>query len=81
MAKQAGFENISVDLMLGVPYQTVSSIEQSFDFINQLNIQHVSAYLLKIEPGTRYFGAECLKFCPDEDQTADIYLKTVERCV
>lgn len=78
MAKQAGFENISVDLMLGVPYQTVSSIEQSFDFINQLNIQHVSAYLLKIEPGTRYFGAECLKFCPDEDQTADIYLKTVE---
>lgn len=77
LAKQAGFDNISCDLMLGIPNQTAQSLAQSLDWINRQNIQHVSAYLLKIEPSTPYFGSEVLKLCPSDDTCADLYLQTV----
>lgn len=75
-AKEAGFENISVDLMLGIPLQTKESCLSTLSFVEELKIQHVSAYLLKIENGTRFDSDEIRKLLPDEDTVCDLYLMT-----
>lgn len=54
MAQQAGFENVSVDLMLGTPGQGRQSVEHFVSTFAQLGVQHISGYLLKIEPGTAF---------------------------
>lgn len=78
-ARAAGIENISCDLMLGIPSQTVSSLCESLDFILSLNPKHISVYILKIEPNTPFghIKPELLNL-PDDDATADLYLKTCE---
>lgn len=77
-AKKAGFLNISVDLMLGIPGQTSQSLQQTLDFVGKLDVQHVSAYLLKVEPGTPYDQRQIQRECPDEDASADLYLQAVD---
>lgn len=73
-AKKAGFDNISVDLMLGVPNQTKESLLASIMFITQLDIQHISAYMLSIEEGT-FFGEHSERYSfPDDDSVSDMYL-------
>lgn len=52
MARKAGFENISLDLMYGIPYQTLGSFSETLDFALSLSPQHISAYMLKLEEGT-----------------------------
>lgn len=76
LAHELGFENISADLMLGVPQQSVRSLEQTIDELCKLPITHVSAYLLKIEPNTP-FGKNPPEI-PDEDGQAELYLAAVE---
>ena len=76
-ARNAGFSNISLDLMLGIPNQTVKSLEKSIDFLVSLNPTHISAYLLKIEPDT-IFGKNPPKNIPDDDLSATLYEKAVE---
>ena len=53
-AKKAGISNISLDVMLGTPKQTLSSLDETFEFIDKMNVTHISAYMLKIENGTRF---------------------------
>lgn len=77
-AKNAGIENISLDLMLGTPRQTLSSLDESFEFIEKIGVTHISAYMLKIEPRTRFFEMKDKLPLPDEDTTAQMYLKTIE---
>lgn len=79
LAKEAGFSNISLDLMMGIPYQTKETLKHSLKLIERLNIQHVSAYLLKIEPGTPFFRQKVEDLCLDEDDTADLYLYAQRR--
>lgn len=74
-AKAAGFSDISVDLMLGVPQQTVESLAKTLDVLTALPVTHISAYMLKVEPNTP-FGKNTPAL-PDEDETADMYLQTV----
>ena len=77
-AKFAGFENISLDLMLGVPYQTPESLAQSIAFAASLPVNHLSAYLLKVEPGTPLAGQSALlEAIADEDMAAQLYLNAV----
>lgn len=75
-AKSAGITNISVDIMLGIPNQTLSSLKKSLDFLISLNPTHISAYILKIEPNTPFGKAECLPNLPNEDSVAQMYLFT-----
>ncbi len=70
-AKAAGIHNTSVDLMWGIPHQTVASALQSVDFALALNPTHISAYMLKIEEGTP-FGKNPPPL-PDEDTVCEIY--------
>ncbi len=77
--KNEGIDNISLDLMLGVPYQTMESLNESIDFILSLGVRHISAYMLKIERGTPFERDEETLSLPDEDNVADMYLHTSER--
>lgn len=76
-AKDAGFENISADLMLGIPCQTGESLRQSIGFLAGLPLSHISAYMLKIEEGTPFAIQGKSKLCPDEDALAEMYLGCV----
>ena len=51
-AQAAGFDNISIDLIYGLPFQTIASWERQLDTALNLNIQHLSAYGLTYEEGT-----------------------------
>ncbi len=77
--KNEGIDNISLDLMLGVPHQTAESLDESIDFILSLGVKHISAYMLKIEKGTPFEREEKNLSLPDEDTVADMYLHTSER--
>ncbi|MDD6665981.1 MAG: radical SAM family heme chaperone HemW [Eubacterium coprostanoligenes] len=77
-ARQSGIENISLDFMLGTPKQTIESLDYSFDFIKSVGVPHVSAYMLKIEEGTKFFQMRDRLVLPDDDTVGEMYLKTVE---
>lgn len=76
-AAEAGFRNISCDLMLGIPTQTPDSLTASIERLAELPIQHISAYILKIEDGTPFDCGEVRASLPDEDATAELYLLAV----
>ncbi len=73
-ARQIGFENISLDIMLALPNSDIETVKQDIDFIVSMNPQHISAYMLKIEEKTAFYKmAESLSL-PDDDQAAEQYL-------
>jgi oxygen-independent coproporphyrinogen III oxidase len=52
--RQTGFDNINLDLMTGLPGQTLSAIDETLSWLKQFDPEHVSAYGLKIEEGTPF---------------------------
>lgn len=74
MARKAGFENISCDLMIGTPYQTISSLLESCQRLTNIGIPHISCYMLKIEDGTPYDCEEIREAVADDDTVCDMYL-------
>ena len=75
-AKRAGIKRISADVMLGIPQQTAQSLDETLAFVLSHGIQHVSAYLLKLEDGTPM--AKSPPLLPDEDAVCDLYLQTCD---
>ncbi len=75
-AHEVGFDEISVDIMLGIPEQDLSSMTYTINRLCELPITHVSAYLLKIEPNT-VFGKKP-PVLPDEETSAELYLSAVK---
>ena len=53
MAKKVGFKNINVDLMIGLPEQSIGDVKESIDKILELKPEHVSVYSLIVEDGTK----------------------------
>ena len=78
-ARNAGIENITLDVMLGVPEQTLESLSQTVDFCIESGVPHISAYMLKLEEGTYYYNNAGKLNLPDEDTTADMYLFLSEK--
>ena len=76
-ARAAGIENISLDIMLATPKQTLESLDETFDFIDKMQVKHISAYMLKIEKGTRFYDMRERLDLPSDDEAAEMYLKTV----
>ena len=72
-AANGGFDNISLDLMLGIPFQTKESLRRSVDFCAESGASHISAYLLKIEEGTVFHKKGDSLPLPDEDEAAELY--------
>ena len=79
LARKAGFSNLSVDLMLATPGQTVERAVALAEYGAGLAPEHISAYLLKIEPGTPFAQGGMEARCPGPDQAADIYLAVCRR--
>ncbi len=71
--KENGLENISLDVMLGIPYQTKESLERTLDFVIESGVPHVSAYMLKIEEGTHFYKSYDKYDFPDDEKTSDFY--------
>ena len=76
-AKNAGFKNISLDFIYGLPNQTISGFEKDLNHAIELGVQHISLYGLKIDDGC-YFASHYPENLPDEDTQADMYLKAIE---
>ena len=54
-AREAGFENINVDIMSTLPGQTLESYRKTLERVTELNPEHISAYSLILEEGTPFF--------------------------
>ncbi len=78
MAQRVGFENITLDVMLGVPNQTEKSLNETLDFCISLDVPHISAYMLKLEENTHFYRNQDKYNFPDDDLTADLYLQMCE---
>lgn len=77
-AQKAGFENISADLMIGLPYQLTETVLNNIRSLSELGVNHISAYMLKIENGTPLSeNRELISNIPDEELSADMYLDAV----
>ncbi|TMV43839.1 oxygen-independent coproporphyrinogen III oxidase [Paenibacillus mesophilus] len=80
-ARKAGFDNLSIDLMLGLPNQTVATLNATIDEALRLGLEHYSAYSLKIEENTLFhtlYHKNKLPL-PDEDEELDMYLTVMRR--
>lgn len=72
-ARDMGFDNISVDFMMGIPEQTMDTLESTAMMAAGLFPDHISAYLLKIEPGTPFYEQRNSLKLPTEDEAAEMY--------
>ena len=77
-ARQAGFVNISGDIMLALPHYTQAEFDETLELIEEGGAVHISAYLLKIEPDSA-FGKHPPEGLPTGDEAADFYLYAVEQ--
>ncbi len=72
-AYSAGFREINLDLMFGIPGQTKDSFEHSIRTACSLPVTHISSYALQLEPGTPLEAHRNEYVFPDDDQVADMY--------
>ncbi len=77
-AQTVGFNNITLDVMLGIPEQTEKSLQETLDFCVALGVPHISAYMLKIEENTHFYKNQHKYDFTDDDWTADLYLQMCE---
>jgi oxygen-independent coproporphyrinogen-3 oxidase len=84
--RQAGISNINVDLIAGLPHQTVESWLESVESVIALGVPHISVYMLEVDEDSR-LGRELIAggtkyhahFVPDEELTADLYETACEQ--
>ena len=76
--RKAGFDNISVDLMYGLPQQSQFTWRDTLTNVLSLHPEHVSCYGLKVEPGTPLYGYQDSVFLPSDDTQVDMYLAACE---
>ena len=76
--RNAGFRNLSVDLMYGLPNQTLEGWQKTLEKILALRPEHISCYGLKLEEGTPLYACRDSSNLPDDDLQADMYLSAVE---
>ncbi|MEY8428616.1 radical SAM family heme chaperone HemW [Lachnospiraceae bacterium 46-15] len=87
MAREAGFQNINIDLMSALPGQTAYTWRETLQKVTALEPEHISAYSLIVEEGTPFYekyagdvrrrdkGLPC-EFLPSEDEERQMYYDT-----
>jgi oxygen-independent coproporphyrinogen-3 oxidase len=80
-ARSAGFNNINIDIMFGLPNQTLNTLKGTLDAILKLNPEHISAYSLILEEETPLYEMNLNKKLklPDEDEEEEMYEYSIER--
>ena len=71
-ARAAGFDNLSLDVMYGIPGQTRKSFTHTLSELLRLDPEHISAYSLIVEPGTPFHERRSTLDLPDEDSVCDM---------
>ena len=74
-ARSAGFDNISLDLMIGLPDSDEKSVKKSLDFLCGLAPEHISVYILKLEENTPLYNMRHTLDLPDEDEVSRQYMQ------
>ncbi|MBP2626376.1 MAG: oxygen-independent coproporphyrinogen oxidase [Firmicutes bacterium] len=80
MAQQAGFVNVNIDLMYGLPGQTTQQLSDSILQAVELDVSHISVYGLKVEDGTPFaiMQQQGALHLPDEDTDEAMYELTTQ---
>ena len=78
LARAAGFENLNLDLMSGLPGQTAASWERTLRRAAELQPEHISAYSLILEEGTPFYRERESLDLPDEEEEREMYECTGE---
>jgi len=75
-AQSAGFNNISIDLMYGLPQQTIEKWTKNLDLVSQLNVQHISCYCLTVEEKTalQHF-IKTKKIIPNSENATNLHFE------
>ncbi len=76
--RRAGFKNLSLDLMYGLPGQTLEGWAKTLNHVLELDPDHMSCYGLKLEEGTPMYECRDIFDLPDDDLQADMYLTAIE---
>ena len=76
--RKAGFKNVSIDLMYGLPGQNLYDWQQTLDAVLRLLPEHISCYALKVEEGTPFWEYRDMLNLPDDETQAEMYLTAVE---
>ena len=76
--REAGFDNVSLDLIYGIPGQTVDDLERDLEDALALAPEHVSAYELEAKPGTRFTHAHGAELERQSDAMEDYFERVVE---
>lgn len=74
MIKSGLTDNINIDLMYGIPYQTKESFEKTLSSVLELDPAHISCYGLIIEEGTPFFLQKDTLDLPSEDEEYEMYM-------
>ena len=77
-ARKAKLNNVSLDLIYGLPGQTMDSWKATVEHALSLIPQHLSCYGLKVEEGTPLYAVRDSAGLPGDEEQADMYLQTVE---
>jgi len=80
-SRQAGFDNLSLDLIFGLPFQSLARWKDTLECALALRTEHLSLYSLTVEPGTRLYNwvRRGILPAPDEDEAAEMYEYAMER--
>ncbi|MCM3353859.1 radical SAM family heme chaperone HemW [Bacillus halotolerans] len=80
-AREIGFENISLDLMFGLPGQTLKHLDHSLKTALSLNAEHYSVYSLIVEPKTVFYNLmqKGRLHLPAQEQEAEMYETVMSR--
>lgn len=73
MAREAGFQNINIDLMAALPGQSLDSYRRSLERVAGLSPEHISAYSLILEEGTPLYVNQKSYAFPTEDEDREMY--------
>ena len=76
--RKAKIGNLSLDLIYGLPGQTMEAWEKTLSDVIELQPEHLSCYGLKVEEGTPLYARQAQEDLPDDDLQADMYLFAVE---
>ena len=76
--RKAGFKNLSLDLMYGLPGQTLLNWKDTLERVVTLNPDHISCYALKVEENTPLYACKDILNIADDDVQAEMYLAGVE---
>lgn len=80
-ARRAGFDNVGIDLIFGVPGQGLGDWEEDIEMVLTIRPEHISTYSLTIEKGTPFYklAQEGLLTSPSDDEEAEMYESAISR--